>query len=114
MENKNTKPAQPKTKTDIKYTAIRTSKTTANKLKKLQTIINKKDFGCSIIIDQILSYLIENVTPEMITMLQENSLNEEDKFERDYKLYCSKSGRITKNEFFKLVRQGLIFQPANM
>lgn len=112
MNNINKSPIQQKQNSDIKYTAIRITKNTANKLRKLQTQINKKDFGSSVPITDIINHLVDNISPELISILQENSMNEEDKFKRDYKLYCSQSGKISKNEFYKLVRQGLIFGQA--
>lgn len=111
--NRNTQ-SQTKTKSESKYTGIRLTKTTAAKLKKVLNHINKKDYGNSVRIDTLVNYLITKMPKDIVQELQENSLSEEDKFLRDYKKYCSESGKVTREEFFKLVRQGLVFQPSQM
>ncbi len=114
METNNNTPNQHKTKTDSKYTGIRLTKSTAAKLKKVLAQVNKKDFGNTVKIDTLINHLITTMQKNTVSELQEDSLSEEDKFKRDYKHYCSKNGKVTRDEFFKLVRQGLVFQPSQM
>ena len=112
METENNIQSQQKPKSDSKYTGIRLTKTTAAKLKKVLAQVNKKDFGNTVKLDTLINYLITTMQENTVIELQEDSLSEEDKFTRDYKNYCSKNGKVTKDEFFKLVRQGLVFQPS--
>ncbi len=112
METNTNNQPQPKTKSESKYTGIRLTKSTAAKLKKVLTQVNKKDYGTSVKIDTFINYLVTKMPKNTIQDLQEDSLSEEDKFLRDYKQYCSKVSKVTREEFYKLVRQGLVFQPS--
>lgn len=114
MDNKLTKDSQTKPRKDNKHTAIRSTKSTASKLKKILALANKKDHGSVIKMEDLLTKIATEIDQKFIQELQEESLSEEDKFKRDYNEYCSHNGKISMDEFFKLVRQGTIFQGQKM
>jgi hypothetical protein len=78
-----------------------TGKTFFNVLAK----VNKKDFGKKVRPDALISILIGLVKPEHITQLQDSSLTNQDRLERDYRAYVAKYGAISKDGYIgKLLR----------
>lgn len=61
--------------------------------------INKKDYGKNVHADEFIVLAISLVTPEHIQKLQEQSLSNADRLERDYKDYVSKHGQINKDVY---------------
>lgn len=61
--------------------------------------INKKDFGRKIHADDYILLSLSLVTAEHIQQLQEHSLSNADRLERDYRSYISKNGPLSKDEY---------------
>ncbi len=102
-----------KVKQKSEFTALRVRKNTLKKLQKHLSLINKKEYGKKIRPDFFLNFLLDTFDPADIEQIQESSLSELDKFERDFKMYCKNEKVVTKEEFFRLVRQGKVFGIQN-
>lgn len=61
--------------------------------------INKKDFGKNVRADEFIALAVSLVTSEHIVKLQEGSLSNSDRFERDYRNYVAQHGHISKDEY---------------
>lgn len=97
MENpvkKETKIAKP-----VTYSAIRVRKETRKRILTEVARINKKDFGRKVRPDEFIALAISLVTPEHILKLQESSLSNADRFERDYREFVEEHGHMTKDEY---------------
>lgn len=81
------------------YTSVHLRRETKKQIVVDLTRINKKDFGRTVRIDEYLSLAISLITPEHIQKLQEASLSNADKLERDYKAYVAEFGNISKDEY---------------
>lgn len=64
---------------------------------------NKKDFGRRIKPDDLISLGLSLIEPEHIKGLQEKSLSNADRLDRDYRLYVQKNGPISKDEYLGLL-----------
>jgi hypothetical protein len=81
------------------HAALRVRKETRRKVLAEVAKANRKDFGRKIPIDAFVSLAASLVTPQHIQALQEGSLSNADRFEREYRLYVSKHGAISKDEY---------------
>ena len=61
--------------------------------------INKKDFGHNIRADEYLAFAISLISTDHIKQLQESSLSNSDRLDRDYKAYIDKFGHVSKDEY---------------
>lgn len=91
---KEIKPAKPSS-----HGAIRVRKETRKRLLAELARVNKKDFGRKVRVDEFISLAVSLVTPEYIVKLQESSLSNADRLERDYKVFVSKHGHMPKDEY---------------
>lgn len=101
---KESKPAVRKTV----YASIRVAKETARSLQLQLAQVNKKDYGKRIKPDQLIALALGLIKPEHVTQLQETSLSNQDRFERDYSAYIAEHGKITKDEFLGKLMKGEI------
>jgi len=81
------------------HSALRVKKDTRRRVLADLTKINKKDFGKNVHADELIALAISLVTPEHIQKLQELSLSNADRLERDYRAYISKHGQMTKDAY---------------
>ncbi len=65
--------------------------------------LNKKDFGRKLTVDDYVQLAISLIRPELLEQLKEQSLSNRDRMELKYKEYCSKHGKISKDEFIGLL-----------
>ena len=65
--------------------------------------LNKKDFGRKLTVDDYVQLAISLIRPELLEQLKEQSLSNRDRMELKYKEYCSKNGKISKDEFIGLL-----------
>ena len=81
------------------YSTISILKETKKRISADLARINKKDFGRTIRADEYLALAVSLVTPELAKQLQESSLSNADRLERDYRAYVSQFGTISKDEY---------------
>jgi hypothetical protein len=81
------------------YTAIRVGKATGKLVHQAIEQANKKDFGKRVNADKILARAVAKLTQDDIKELQEGSLSNQDRFERDYAAYCAEHGKVSKDEY---------------
>lgn len=81
------------------HAALRVRKETRKRVLSELAKINKKDFGRRIRADEFLTLAISLVTSADIAKLQEGSLSNADRFERDLKAYITKNGPISKDDY---------------
>ena len=99
MENNPTeKKVKPASKSSA-HASLRVRKETRKRVVADLAKVNRKDFGKKIRTDQYIELAISLVTPEHLVQLQEGSLSNVDRFERDYKAYVAKHGSISKDEY---------------
>lgn len=79
--------------------AIRVRKDTRKRVLAELARINKKDFGRKVRPDEFIALAVSLVTPEHIVKLQESSLSNADRLEREYRSYISAHGPISKDEY---------------
>src|SRR5690349_21174494 len=79
--------------------AIRVRKDTRKRVLAELAKVNKKDFGKKVRVDQFIALAVSLVTPEHIVQLQESSLSNADRLERDFKSYVAKHGPLSKDEY---------------
>ncbi len=79
--------------------AVRVHKETRKRVIVDLARINKKDFGKTVHADDYMALAVSLITPEHLTRLQEQSLSNSDRFERDYKAHVAKNGHITKDAY---------------
>ncbi len=72
------------------------------------TKANKKDFGRRIKPDDLLSVALSLIEAHHIKELQEKSLSNADRLDRDYRSYVQKNGPISKDEYL-----GLLLSPTS-
>ena len=113
MDNELQTPTSKQKNSSSKYTSIRVTRTSANTIRKTITTANKKNYGELLRPCDLVDLLVKSITNDTINQLQEHSMSEQDKFDRDYKNYCSQNKKVTKDEFYKLVRQGQIFSASS-
>jgi len=113
MENSTVskKEAQEKAKEKAKqtsHTAFRVSKETARAVTLDLAKINKKDYGRHVNAADYLALAITLVKPEHLSTLQEGSLSNQDRFERDYAAHCAEHGKVSKDEYLGMRMRGEI------
>jgi len=113
MDNELQAPTSKQKSSNSKYTSIRVTRTSANTIRKTISAANKKDYGEILRPCDLVDLLVQSINSDTINQLQEQSMSEQDKFDRDYKNYCSQYKKVTKDEFYKLVRQGQIFSASS-
>ena len=79
--------------------SIRVGKATSKQVQQTLEQINKKDFGKRVKLDALVALAMTRITQSDIATLQENSLSNQDRFERDYATYCTEYGKISKDEY---------------
>ena len=81
------------------YTSVHMRKETKKRISADLARVNKKDFGRTIRADEYLTLAVSLITPEHLQQLQETSLSNSDRLERDYRAYIAKNGQISKDEY---------------
>lgn len=81
------------------HASIRVRKDTRKRVLAELTRINKKDFGKNVRADEFIALAVNLVTSEHIVKLQEGSLSNSDRLERDYRTYVAQHGHISKDEY---------------
>lgn len=98
METNQTK-KEAKTNKPSAHGAIRVRKDTRKRVLAELARVNKKDFGRKVRPDEFIALAVSLVTPEHIVKLQESSLSNADRLEREYRTYVSTHGAISKDEY---------------
>ncbi len=75
------------------------SKDTRKLAKQVLAKINKKDYGRNVSMDLLISTTVNLLQPEHITALQEKSLSNKNRLERDYRSYVSQHGPISMDDY---------------
>lgn len=81
------------------HSSIRVRKDTRKRVLAELARINKKDFGKKVRTDELISLAVGLVAPEHFRVLQEASLSNADRLERDFRTYVAKHGPISKDEY---------------
>lgn len=84
------------------YAIIRVSRETRKRLMSDLARVNKKDFGRTVRADGLLSVALSLLQPEHLQQLQEASLSNQDRLERDYRAYVAKHGAMSKDDYLGL------------
>ncbi len=88
------------------YSNLRIKRETRKRFLLEMSKINKKDFGKKVHADTLVNVLLGLLKPEHITSLQDASLSNADRLERDYRAYVVKHGPITKDAYLGLRLSG--------
>ena len=81
------------------HSAIRVRKETRKRVLADLARANKKDFGKKVRVDELIALAVSLVTPEHIQQLQEGSLSNADRLERDYRAYVAEHGHVSKDVY---------------
>lgn len=99
MEQSNpTKIAKPKT-VIVSTVGLRVKRETKKKALSDLAKINKKDFGRNIRVDELIALALSLVEPKHVRELQERSLSNADRLERQFQDYIKVHGSISKDAF---------------
>lgn len=90
--------------------AIRVSVETRKKLLAELVKVNKKQSGRRVKMDALLLKLLNKLTAQDVTELQESSLTGRDRMEQSYRAYCTKFGAITMDEFLARISEQAVQQ----
>ncbi len=88
--------------------AIRVSKTTGKLAQQVSDRANDKPFGKRVKLDRIVAKALTKLTQEDIIELQEGSLSNQDRFERDYARHIAEHGKVSRDEYLGLVMSGSV------
>ncbi|MBI2712252.1 MAG: hypothetical protein HYX41_05245 [Bdellovibrio sp.] len=99
MEEANTEVKVVKPQKPTKNVSLRVRKETRRKIIAELARINRKALGRPLYIDDFLAFAISLISPEHIEKLQESSLSNADRLERDYRAYITQIGPISKDEY---------------
>lgn len=91
---KKAKPVRPS-----RNTSLRVLKDTKKRILGELVRVNRKDLGRKVRIDDYLMVALDLMAPEHIQKLQEATLSNADRFERDYRKYIAEFGSISKDEY---------------
>jgi hypothetical protein len=86
--------------------AIRVTKDCSRKFKTELARINEKTFGRRLRSDELITHFLSLLTNQDRLALQEGTMSNQDLIERDYQEYCATHQKITKDEYFGMLRQG--------
>lgn len=81
------------------YSSLRLKKDIKKRIMSDLARINKKDFGRKVHLSEYLDVLMGLFTSEHISQLQEGSLSNTDRFEREYKAYVAEHGPMSKDSY---------------
>lgn len=109
METQTTENQKKKSKQST--TPVRIKKTTARKIRQILTKLNKKSFGRNLKTDDLISYAVDLISEKDFDILQESTLSNKDRLERNYKDFCLKNGNISKDEYLGKLITGEIHDP---
>lgn len=82
------------------YSSLRVKKDIKKRIMSDLSRINKKDFGRKVHLSEYLDLIMGFLTADHISTLQEGSLSNTDRFERDYRNYVALNGAMPKDEYF--------------
>lgn len=109
MENNPTQKRNFQKKKSVASTVpIRVNKDTSKEIRKLLLQINKKNFGRKLRANDVISLAVSKLTERDMELLQESSLSNADRLEREYRTYCSKNGQVSKDDYIGLLMSGKI------
>lgn len=98
METHTEKKGKPGTKKAV-YAAIRVRKELKRQIEAGLEKLNKKDFGRRIRAEDYLGLALTLITDRHVAELQEASLSNTDRLERDYRDYAAQHGPISRDEY---------------
>lgn len=91
------KPKPPQKKAS--YAALRVRREIKRQIEADLERINKKDLGRRVRAEDYLGLALSLVTPHHLERLQESSLTNADRLERDFRAYTTKHGPISRDEY---------------
>jgi hypothetical protein len=92
-----------KPKTKITTASIRVSNDTKKVSLALLGKVNKKDFGRRVKPNELIKLGLSLIEASHIQELQEKSLSNSDRLDRDYRNYVQKNGALSKDEYLGLL-----------
>lgn len=87
---------------------IRVKKETAKEIKKRLNQANNKSFGRRVKADDLITKGLSLLEDHHIKEVQENTLSYADKIDQKYKEICAQRGKITRDEFNKMIVEGAV------
>jgi hypothetical protein len=93
--------------------ALRVRKETRKLVMALHTKLNKKDFGSRVPVDTIIQKGVALLTALHLHEIQEASLSNKDRLDRDYRLYVAKHGGMAKDVYLGKRLDGSIVADAD-
>lgn len=107
LPERKAKPAKPS-----QSVALNIRRETKKRIQAELAKINKKDLGRSILADDYVALAITLVTPDHVRQLQDASLTNADRLQRDYREYIAKFGHVTIDQYLGLLMSGKLQEKA--
>ncbi len=85
------------------YSSIRVKKETRRKILQELSRVNKKNYGKKVRVAALIEHILNKLTETDIQLLQEGSLSNGDKFQRNYEKFVAQYGAIPKDEYLGLI-----------
>jgi hypothetical protein len=100
---------KPKAKTKSTTAPLRVRHETRRKILSEIAKANKKDFGRRVKPDDLIALALSLLEPRHLKDLQEATLSNSDRLEREYRAYIAKNGPISKDAYLGKRLQGEAF-----
>jgi hypothetical protein len=94
------------------FAALRVRRETKRQLESDLEKVNKKDFGRRVRAEEYITLALSLITPKHLEQLQEQSLTNSDRLERDFRAYAAANGAISRDEYLGKILNGEI-RPTN-
>lgn len=99
MEQMNTTKTNKAKAGGVSTVGLRVKRETKRRVLSELARVNKKDFGRKVRADELIALALSLVEPKHLTELQERSLSNADKLDRQYQDYIKAHGSISKDAF---------------
>lgn len=96
----------------VNFSTLRVRRDFAKKFHAELDKINEKKHGRRVRADELMSHLLSFLTNEGRKALQEGTMSNQDLIERDYQEYCATHQKISKDEYYGLLRQRTLAAPS--
>jgi hypothetical protein len=90
------------------FSTLRVRRDFAKKFHSELQKINEKKHGRRVRSDELMTHLLGFLTNDGRRALQEATMSNQDLIERDYQEYCATHQKISKDEYFGMLRQGAL------
>lgn len=90
------------------FASVRVKTETRDRVLAVVDRLNKKELGRKVIPNDVIGIALTLLKPEHYEEIQDSTLSNFDRFDREYQAYVGQHGPITKDEYFGKILNGKI------